>query len=128
MLATKRVRNDYQFENTIGRMDRKIYILAPTVSTGDSNEDKIDAYTIVRSVKARIENETGDTEVKENQIRHIQSTRFTIRYRYATDVTIKHRVVYNNKMYAILSVIEKGEMRKRFSVIAGEYDKPYVIT
>jgi head-tail adaptor len=126
MLATKRRRNDYEFENNIGRMDRLVYIMEPNISNGASNEDKIDSYDILRQVWASVENSTGDTLVEQNQTTHIQQSVFTMRY--APDVTIKHKIVHNNKMYSVLSAIEAGEHRKRFTKITGEYFKDYVIT
>jgi SPP1 family predicted phage head-tail adaptor len=126
MLATSKKRNDYQKENTIGRMDRKIYIMEPVVTDGVSNEDKIDSYEVVEELWARVQNETGDTVVEQNQVKHTQPTTFTIRYR--DYITIKHRVVNNGKMYQVLSAIEAGEHRKRFTKISGEYLKDYIIT
>src|SRR5687768_3981833 len=116
MLATSKKRNDYQKENTIGRMDRRIHILEPVVTDGLSNEDKIDSYDIVEQLWARVQNETGDTVVDQNQVKHTQPTTFTIRYR--DYITIKHRVVHNGKMYTVLSAIEAGEHRKRFTKVS----------
>lgn len=129
MLATKRNRNDYEVQNTIGRMDRRIIIMEPIITDGDSNEDKVTGYEIIDTnprVWARVENETGDTDTVSDQVKHLQSTTFTIRYR--TDITIKNKVVHNGKMYSVLSAIEAGEHRKRFTKISGEYLKDYVIT
>jgi SPP1 family predicted phage head-tail adaptor len=126
MLATSRKWNDYQRENTIGRMDRLIYIMEPVVTDGVSNEDKIDSYQIVEHIDARVQNEVGETVIENNQVKHTQPTTFTIRYR--DYITIKHRVVHNGKMYTVLSAIEAGEHKKRFTKISGEYLKDYVIT
>jgi SPP1 family predicted phage head-tail adaptor len=126
MLATSRRRNDYERENTIGRMDRKIYILAPVISDGVSNEDKIDAYEVVDNVWARADNDLGETVVEQNQVKHVHKTTFTIRYR--TDLTIKNRIVLDNKMYTVLSSVPLNETRKRRTIVITEYLQDYVIT
>lgn len=99
------------------------------IADGDSNEDKVTGYEPIDTnpqVWARVQNETGDTDVIGDQVKHVQSTVFTIRYR--TDITIKNKIVHNSKMYSVLSAIEAGEHRKRFTRISGEYLKDYVIT
>lgn len=129
MLATNKKRNDYQFENTVGRMDRRITIMQPIVSDGDSNEDKVTGYELVDTnpeVWARVVNDTGDTVMVQDQAKHMQQSVFIIRYR--DDITIKHKVVHNGKMYSVLSAIEFGEQRKQRTKITGEYLKDYVIT
>ena len=103
--------------------------MEPVITDGDSGEDKVESYTQIDTnpeVWARVENDTGDTVVEQNQVKHVQKTVFTIRYR--TDLTISNKVVHNGKMYSVLSAIEAGEHRKRFTKITGEYLKDYVLT
>jgi head-tail adaptor len=116
-------------EVTLARRDRQIVIVEPIIEDGDSNEDKVTGYQPISSDPrpyARVENGIGDTVVEQDQVKHVQQTIFTVLYR--DDVTIKNRIVHEGKMYTILSVIELGEVRRRFTKISGEYLKDYIIT
>lgn len=122
MLATDK--ND-----AIGRMDRRITIMQEIIVDGDSNEDKVTGYEPIDNNPnpwARVVNEIGDAVVEQDRVKHLQQTIFFVRYR--TDVTIKNKIVHNNKMYSVLSAIEDGEKRKQRTKITGEYMRDYVIT
>jgi head-tail adaptor len=112
-----------------GKLDKRIIIVEPIITDGDSNEDKVDGYEIIDTDPrpyARVTYKVGDTVVEGNQVKHIRTVEIELRHR--TDITIKNKVVIDNEMFSVLSSVPLGEIRNRFTKISGEYLKDYVIT
>lgn len=87
----------------IGQMDRLITI-QENVGTLDHNNQKVPSWQNVSTgpeVWAMKQEKTGNETYESDQLVAIQATFWTIRYR--SDITPKHRIVYNGKNYDILS-------------------------
>lgn len=113
----------------IGRRDRKIHLMQPVYGPTVSKGPNITGYEPVDNDPepyARVTNKLGGEVVESDQLRHVQTTVFNIRYRTDIDNTI--RIVHENKMYSILSYAEAGEIRRNELDITTEYVEEYVIT
>jgi SPP1 family predicted phage head-tail adaptor len=105
-----------------GELDREISFIKENVSRGTSNQDKIDSWALVdenHTVWARKIELKGNEVVIGDQLKYIQKTVFTIRYR--TDLNEKNRVVFDTKVYEIVSITEVGDQRKTFLDIVANY-------
>lgn len=107
-----------------GELDREITFIKEVVSRGASNDDKIDSWELIDSdptVFSRKTEMRGNEVVIGEQLKYVQKTVFLIRYR--EDLTTKNRVVYNEKVYEIISITEAGEQRKTWlDVVANLID------
>lgn len=113
----------------IGKRDRKITLMQPVYGASVSGGPNITGYEPLDNDPepyARVINKAGTDTVQSDQLTHVQQTIFNIRYR--TDIDNTTRVVHENKMYAILSYAEAGEIRRSELDITGEYVQEYVIT
>jgi SPP1 family predicted phage head-tail adaptor len=113
----------------VPRLDRKITLMQPVEVASTSGGPKYSGYENLDNDPepyARIWNKLGNEVIQNDQITHVQQTIFTVRYR--EDINLNVKIVYNSKMYAILSFTESGETRRRFLDITAEYLKEYVIT
>jgi SPP1 family predicted phage head-tail adaptor len=103
---------------SIGKMDRKITIQHEIVTTNSFNEKKSTWETFAASVWAHVVTRTGTESYQAEQLTAVLTTSFFIRYRTGLDV--KMRVVYNNEVYNITSIVEPPEMRREILEIKGE--------
>jgi SPP1 family predicted phage head-tail adaptor len=113
----------------VPRRDRRITLMQPVEVSSTSGGPKFSGYELLDEDPepyARIMNKPGGEVVQNDQITHVQQTIFTVRYR--EDINLNVKIVYNSKMYAILSFTESGETRRRFTDITAEFFKEYVIT
>lgn len=98
----------------IGELDRQVTFIKENVSRGASNQDVI-TWVIIASnptVFSRKLELKGNEVVIGDQLKYVQKTLFTIRYR--TDLTVKNRVVFNGQVYEIISITENGLERKTY--------------
>jgi SPP1 family predicted phage head-tail adaptor len=103
-----------------GQLDREITFIKRVVTRGDANQDKI-TWTRVDTypdVFARVKELPGSEVVLGNQIKFIQKTEFVVIYR--TDITAKHRIVFEDRVYEIISVIETPQ-RKMYTQVMANY-------
>ncbi len=107
----------------IGELDRKVTFIKENVSRGASNQPVI-TWGVVASnptVFSRKLELKGNEVVINDQIKFVQKTLFTIRYR--EDLTTKNRVVFDSRVYEIISITENGLERKTFlDVVANLID------
>ena len=100
----------------IGRMDRRISFLKPTVTDGDSNEDKITGWEKIAStpdVWAFKQDLRGKEVVIADRVQFMYLTNWTIRYR--TDLKANYRLVdENGQVYEIITIAE-GEGRGAYT-------------
>ena len=100
----------------IGKLDRRITFIEPTISNGTSNEDKITAWTAIASIPdvwASFSQQRGSVLVDQDRVSYAQTSTFIIRNR--SDLNIRMRVVdENSQVYTLLSVAETPGSRKRY--------------
>lgn len=99
----------------IGRLDRRITLIQPIITTGDSNEDKVTGWEVLDSTPdvwaEKIEN-SGRTLIESDRITFSQITSWVIRYR--SDLNIRMRVVFDTKVYEIFNISEVPNDRNRY--------------
>lgn len=103
-----------------GQLDRVITFIKRVITRGNANQDKVtwaevDTYP---EVFARVREMPGSEIVVGNQIKFIQRTEFVVVYR--TDITAKHRLVFEDRVYEIVSVIETPQ-RKMYTQVMANY-------
>lgn len=104
-----------QSREQIGRFDREITFIEPTITDGDSNEDKITAWSEISSdstVSARKIDLRGNEAVIADRETYFQTTKWVIRWR--DDLNARMRLVHSTKVYQIISITEPAEGRQRF--------------
>lgn len=92
-----------------GELDRRITFIQPVLSTGISNEDKENGWEPVDTNPtqwARKKDLRGKEVMIGDQLHYIQQTIWTSDYR--EDITGRNRIVYNGKVYVIISITENG--------------------
>jgi len=103
----------------IGKLDRRITFIEPTISTGTSNEDKITGWTAISSIPevwASKAERAGSVYAQADRLTYAQQTEWTIRYR--TDLTVRNRIVANDsRVYEIQSLAEAKGTRERYMKI-----------
>lgn len=105
-----------------GELDREVTFIKEVTTRGASNQDTItswvpvDQYPTVFSRKTEMK---GNEVVIGDQLKYIQKTIFTIRYR--NDLSVKNRVVCDDKVYEIISITENGEMRRSFLDVVANF-------
>jgi SPP1 family predicted phage head-tail adaptor len=105
-----------------GELDREITFIKEVTTRGASNQDTITSWTVIDlypTVFARKTEMKGNEIVIGDQLKYIQKTVFTIRYR--TDLSVKNRVVLDDNVYEIISITENGEMRKTFLDVVANF-------
>ena len=93
-----------------GQLDREITFVKPTISRGTANQDKITGWTAVNTyptVFARVRELAGTELVVGGQIKFVQKTEFIVSYR--TDLTTVNRLVFEDRVYEIVSVVTTAQ-------------------
>ena len=106
-----------------GQLDRSITFIKAIVSRGTSNQDKIDGWEEVDTdptVFARRKELAGNEVVIGNQLHFIQRTEFIVVYR--TDLTTKNRIVFEDKVYEIISIVETLQRKMYLQIMANYLD------
>ena len=89
----------------IGHLDRRITLIQPIITTGDSNEDKVTGWEVLDSTPdvwaEKIEN-SGRTLVDADRVTFSQTTSWIIRFR--EDLNVRNRLVFNTKVYEIFNI------------------------
>jgi SPP1 family predicted phage head-tail adaptor len=104
-----------------GELDRRVTFIKAVISTPTTNEDKITGWTEVASnptVRARKKDLPGIEVFENDRIVYKQRTVWTIRYR--SDLTNQNRLVFNTKVYNILSITDNEMGRDRFTDVLTE--------
>ena len=92
-----------------GERDRRIIILEREVTTNSFNEEEVTGWTPVRTVWAKVTEAQGDESFESDQLTEGRLTVFDIGYR--SDITVKHRIGYNDRYYDIKSIVEPDRRR-----------------
>jgi len=106
-----------------GQLDREITFIKPVISRGTSNQDKVTGWQNVTSypdVFARVKELPGNEYVIGGQLKFVQKTEFIVTYR--TDLTTVNRVVYDGRVYEIISVVSTPQRGMYTQVMANLLD------
>jgi SPP1 family predicted phage head-tail adaptor len=95
-----------------GQLDRQITFITPTITNGVANSDYINGWTIVTTVWAKKTDLPGNEVVVDDRVVIAQRTNWTIRY--ISGLTTKLRLVFNGKIYEIISIHENDGSRDRW--------------
>lgn len=95
-----------------GQLDREITFITPTITNGVANSDYINGWTTVTTVWAKKTDSPGTEIVADDRAIYVQKTTWTIRY--ITGLNVRMRVVFNGKIYEILSITENDGSRDRW--------------
>jgi len=112
----------------IGKLDRRITFIEPTISTGTSNEDKITDWAALASIPdvwASKSTSRGTTLVESDRVVYSQTVTWMIRNR--TDLNVRMRLVDDSsQVYEIISISETAGSRKRYmNITANLLDNIY---
>lgn len=104
-----------------GELDRQITFIKPVYAKGGSNQDEITEWVKVANyptVFSRRRDLAGKEMVIADQLKFVQKTEFIVVYR--EDVDPVNRIVFEGKVYEIISVTET-EQRKMYLQIMANY-------
>lgn len=110
-----------------GELDRLITFIEEVTTRGDSNQDKITSWQEISenaAVYARRKELAGNEFVINDQLTFVQKTEFIVIYR--TDVSVRNRIVFNGKVYEIISIVETEQRQSYLQIIANYLDKEAV--
>lgn len=102
-----------------GELDREITFIKAVTTRGTSNQDKITGWEEVASdptVFSRRRELPGVEIVVGGQLKFVQKTEFAVVYR--TDLTTMNRIVFEDKVYEIISITESMQRKMYLLVIA----------
>lgn len=104
-----------------GQMDKKITFIKKVIVSSTSNEDKLSTWVEVATnpeVWARIIQKPGREVVVADQVQSVFQTHFIVDYR--EDITEENRIVYNEKVYNIITITEHEESRSGYILIVAD--------
>ena len=103
----------------IGKLDRRITIIQPTLSQGTSGEDKVTGWTALSSIPdvwAAKDETRGNVLVENERVVFSQTVSWVIRYR--SDLDVSMRIVSDSsQVYSIIGISEESKGRERFLTI-----------
>jgi SPP1 family predicted phage head-tail adaptor len=102
-------------------MDQQVTFLQAIIGSNSTNEDENEGWEEIEvdpTVWARVRQQKGKEVVIADRVTHLQTTVFTINYR--ADISVLNRIVYREKVYDILSVVENEGSREGFLDVVGE--------
>jgi SPP1 family predicted phage head-tail adaptor len=104
-----------------GEMDKQITFIKKVLDTNVTNEDEVTSWTQIATnptVWTKVLQFVGREVVVADQIQSTFQTRFVVDYR--TDLDEEMRIVYNSKVYNILSIIEHEGSRNTYLLILAD--------
>lgn len=105
-----------------GELDRSISFIKHIRSRGGANQDKVDSWALIDAyptVFARKREMSGRELVVNEQIKFMQNTEFVVVYR--DDVSVENRIVWNDRVYEIVSITELGMQRSSYLQVIAAY-------
>lgn len=104
-----------------GEMDKQITFIQRVIGSNSTNEDEVTAWETIdtnETVWAKVIQYVGREVVVADQIQSVFRTQFVIDYR--TDLKEEMRLVYNTKVYNIISIIEYESGRDNYLLVAAD--------
>lgn len=92
----------------IGERDRRITIQEKTITTNSFNEEVV-TWSDLITVWAKVSEAQGDENYEADQLTERRLTVFDINHR--SDVTVEHRIAYNDRYYDVVSIVEPDRKR-----------------
>jgi SPP1 family predicted phage head-tail adaptor len=102
-------------------MDKQITFIQRVIGSNSTNEDEVTAWETIdtnETVWAKVIQYVGREVVVADQIQSVFRTQFVIDYR--TDLKEEMRLVYNTKVYNIISIIEYESGRDNYLLVAAD--------
>jgi SPP1 family predicted phage head-tail adaptor len=114
-----------------GEMDKQITFIQRVIGSNSTNEDEVTAWETIdtnATVWAKVIQYVGREVVVADQIQSVFRTQFVIDYR--TDLKEEMRLVYNTKVYNIISIIEYESGRDNYLLVAADVipNEEFVLT
>lgn len=106
-----------QSSQQIGKLDRRITFIQKIISTGESNEDKVDGWEPIATnptISASKEDQQGFEAVIADRLTYIQPCKWVIRFEDGRNKDVKMRLVYETRVYEIQAITEVKGQRRRF--------------
>jgi SPP1 family predicted phage head-tail adaptor len=101
-----------------GLLRHQITIQTSTVSR-DSSGSTIDTWATYAVVMAAYEPQSGSESFKEDQEQATQTVKYRIRF--LAGITPKMRVLFDSRVFDILSVIDVGGRNKQLHLVCSEH-------
>lgn len=110
-----------------GELDREIFFIEKVIAGNAFNEDKETSWDYIADyqVMARVMEKPGKEIMVGDRLTYLQSTTFTVDYR--SDINVRMRIVYREKVYEIISITDNEGGRDRYQdVVAALLDSESV--
>ncbi len=99
----------------IGHLDRRVTFIKPIYSLGSAKQDEIIGWEVIDSKPEvwaqKIEN-SGRTGVDDDRVTWSKITSWHVRFR--EDLNVNMRLVWNTKVYSIVTFADVDEDRNRY--------------
>jgi SPP1 family predicted phage head-tail adaptor len=102
----------------IGRLDRRITFQGPVFTRNEYNEPELTGWADVLTTWAHLMPSPGGETYLADQLTVVNTTSFMIRYR--TDINEKMRVLFDERVYNIVSITEPPEYRREWMQVKVE--------
>lgn len=104
----------------IGTLDRTILIYQKNITINEFNEEEIDGWAFYKKKFAQVQNyRFGDEVVEADKITFVNRLMFYVRY--DASLTVEMRILFDGKIYEIISILEPQETRKSKLEIVGQF-------
>lgn len=105
---------------SIGKFDRRITFQSEVVTVNSFNEDSTSSWVDLVTTWAQLMPTTGTETYIADQLTVTNTVSFMIRYR--TDINEMMRVVFEGKVYKIVSITEPAGTRRSYWQVKTELD------
>lgn len=103
----------------IGSFDRTILFYQKVITINSFNEEDF-AWGFVKKKYSQVQGyRFGDESVEADKITFINRLIFYIRY--DADINVEMRILFENRVYEIISIAESQESRKRKLEVVGQF-------
>lgn len=107
----------------IGKLDRRITFYDKSISRGATNSEVV-SWVEGITVWAHVVNDPGNEIVEADKVTFVRTTKFNVRYR---EVDVESRILFDEKVFEIVSVVEPKDGRRGMLEIIGNYLEGEVI-
>lgn len=103
----------------IGRMDRVITFQQKEITVNTTFNSEGSSWEFFKKKYAQILEQKGDEITQADKITFVHTTTFLVRY--DGDLNVEMRIVFNGKVYEIISMTEPEGTRKSALIIVTQY-------